>query len=81
MWQLGKIACVVCGERFSKREMNVSPRDGRIAVCRPCFEGWWMRGRKCGRCGEQVAGSHAVAAFPEYRSVGHFDCGGIPLHS
>lgn len=79
MWPFGKIACGVCGERFSKGELKLSLRDKRVAVCRHCFEGWWMRGRKCDRCGEQVTGTQAVAVFPEQRSLGHFDCGGIPL--
>lgn len=79
MWPFAKIACLVCGERFSKTEMKLSPRDRKAAVCRHCFEGWWMQGRKCGRCGQQVAGTQAVAIFPEIKSVGHFDCGGVPL--
>jgi hypothetical protein len=79
MWPFRKIACGVCGERFSKDQVKLSLRDRSIAVCRHCFEGWRMRGRKCGRCGEQVAGPQAVAVFPERQGLGHFDCGGIPL--
>lgn len=79
MWPFGKIACLVCGERFSKAEMKLSPRDRRAAVCRHCFEGWRTRGRKCVSCGEQVTGTQVVAVFPEHKSVGHFDCGGVPL--
>jgi len=44
MWPFGKIACVVCGECLSKHELKISFQDEKIAVCRYCFEGWWIRG-------------------------------------
>ena len=80
MWPFGKIACVVCGERLSKHELKISLQDEKIAVCRYCFEGWWIRGRKYGRCREQIAGAQAIAVFPEQRGIG-LDCGGVPLSS
>lgn len=79
MWPFGKIRCPVCSEQFSKREMRLSPRERRVGVCRYCFDGWSTRGRKCGRCGQPVTGNQAVAVFPEQRSIGHFDCGGVPV--
>jgi len=79
MWLFGKVRCPVCGEQFSKGEMKLSPRDRRIGVCRSCFDGWSTRGRKCGRCGHPVAGNQELAVFPELRSIGHFDCGGVQV--
>jgi len=79
MWPFGKIRCPVCSEQFSKREMRLSPRERRVGVWRYCFDGWWTRGRKCGRGGQPVTGNQAV--FPEQRGIGHFDCGGVPVAS
>ena len=79
MWPFGKIRCPVCREQFAKQEMKLSPRDSRTGVCRYCFDGWQTRGRTCGLCGHPVTGNQAVAVFPEQRSIGHFDCGGVPV--
>jgi uncharacterized protein YbcI len=81
MWPFGKIRCPVCGEQFSKQEMRLSPGERRVGVCRHCFDGWSTRGRTCGRCGQPVTGNQSVAVFPELRSIGHFDCGGVPVAS
>jgi len=79
MWSLGKITCLVCGKQFSKAKMRLSPRDRRAAVCLYCYEAWWAQGRKCARCGYQVNATQVLSVFPELKSVGHFDCGGVSL--
>lgn len=78
-WPFGKIRCTICGERFSKQEMRLSPGERRVGVCRHCFDGWSTRGRTCGRCGQPVTGNQSVAVFREQRSIGHFDCGGVSI--
>ena len=79
MWPFGKFRCPVCREEFAKQEMKLSPERQQDRVCRYCLDGWQTRGRTCGLCGHPVAGNQVVAVFPEKRSIGHFDCGGVPV--
>ena len=76
MFGLGKVTCLFCGTRVSRREARKSQTADAAFICGECYTRWDRSGRKCSACDTQVRGMQDVGLFADRKALGHADCGG-----
>jgi len=75
----GKFQCALCGQQRPMAERARRSERPPLHFCAGCVERWTRAGRKCVRCGAAVTGAQELGFFPEQKTFGHYDCGGLRL--
>ena len=77
MWMFGKVTCLFCQTRVSRREARKGQDTNGAYVCGSCYARWDTAGRRCAACNTQVRGMQDVGLFIDRKGLGHADCGGV----
>jgi hypothetical protein len=76
MLGFGRVTCLFCGTRVSRRDARRTQNAARAFVCGACWAQWDKTGRKCTACDTPVRGMQDVGLFSDRKALGHADCGG-----
>ena len=80
MFGFGKVPCLLCDQRVTRKDALTVREHKGFTFCRPCFERWQARGATCPRCQAPLRGGQEPGIFLHgKREFGHADCGALRL--
>ncbi len=82
MFGFGKVPCVLCDRKVTRREAVRLLGRKDTAICQSCLTAWERNGRTCQGCATAVRGNQEVGVFLRgHRGFGHADCGADRLRA